>query len=129
VYAFVEDAIGIVKVGFTRCDAKGVRKRLTTVRRERRLPGLILAATIGIGDYLEVEGWSIEEAIRLWLVRRCGFEWHPWQDFLVMPSGVTSAHMDRLLGEALESLNAWLAGEPSGSNVSLGPTVGGGRPR
>src|SRR5690349_20725057 len=80
-------SFGRLKIGFTRNGLPGVQRRLDHVRRKRELPSLSAIATVDLGECTEVDGWSREEAMRLWLVHRRDYRWDPWQDWLQAQDG------------------------------------------
>ncbi len=109
VYAFFCCAtFGIVKIGYTRKGQPGVLERLAAVRDKRALPGLETIGTVDGGERIDPDGWALEEAMRLWLVHRHHFRWHPWQDWLVVPAGMDSTEVVRLLIAARNAAFAWL---------------------
>ena len=113
VYAFVTGDQRHVKIGFTRNGDAGVLRRLQDVRRKRSDPKMSLEAKVALPKCTEPDGWAFEEAMRLWLVHRRGFRWHPWQDFLVAPAEFTD--WQQMLGEAHAAVNAWLMSDDTGN--------------
>ncbi len=107
VYAFVTGDGRHVKIGFTRNGETGMRDRFRAARAKRALDDLVCAGAVRLPRCTQPDGWAIEEAMRLWLVHRRGFAWHPWQDYLTVPAGVDRACLVTLLEDAYAAVAAW----------------------